>query len=273
MITLGKYHTLKIIEQSYYGIYLDAKNLGKALLKTQENYKLNDSIEVFLYENSNNDLIATTKENIPSVGEFAFLPYISSIKSGAFLDWGIEKDLFVPMAEQHRPFLHGKNYLVYIYLDKIHNRPTATSKINKLLNDFNQNTFNKNDEVNVIIANSTDFGYKAIINNSHWGTIYKNEVFKKLHFGQKIKAYIKNIRYDDKIDLCLSLTYKDLDKNSELIQNILKENNGFLPYHDKSSPEDIQNKFSLSKGAFKKAIGNLFKKKIISIKNNGIYLN
>ena len=274
MITVGKYHNLEIIEKTGFNIHLDAQNLGKAYLYSEDNeLKVGDIIDVFLYENSKSELIATTKENIPTVGEFAFLPYISSISSGAFLDWGIAKDLFVPLAEQHRPFENGKSYIVHIYLDKIHNRPTATSKINKHITDFNEGSFHKNQEVDLIITNSTDFGYKAIINNSHWGTLYKNEVFQTLSFGQSIKGYIKNVRDDDKIDLSLSLTHKDLDKNATLIEKMLHDNDGFLPFHDKSDPKAIQQEFGLSKGAFKKAIGTLFKNKIITIKNDGIYLN
>lgn len=276
MITIGKYHTLKVIDDSYTNLILDGQNLGDIQLSktpSNEDLKIGDTVKVFIYQNSKNEYVATTKENIACVGEFAYLPYINSISSGAFLDWGIDKDLFVPLAEQHRPFENGKSYIVHIYLDKVHGRPTASSKINKFLSDFNDDTFEKGQEVDLIINNSTDFGYKAIINNSHWGTLYKNEVFQKLSFGQSIKGYIKNIRDDGKIDLSLSLTHKDLDKNAELIEKMLRENDGFLPYHDKSNPKAIQQKFGLSKGAFKKAIGTLFKKKIITIKNDGVYLS
>jgi hypothetical protein len=279
LITVGKYNKLQVVEKLHEGIILDAEDLGRALL-TNKNIPLDteinfdDTLDVFLYHNSAGEVLATLVENLPQVGDFAFLPLKSNTSIGSFLEWGLaDKDLFVPLAEQHRPFEDGKSYLVYIYLDEINHRITATSKINKLLSDFSDETFVKNQEVDLIIANSTDIGFKAIVNGTHWGILYKDQVFQELSFGQSIKGYIKLIREDERIDLSLQLAHKDLDKNAAFILNRLNIAGGFLPYHDKSEADKIKKNFGFSKNAFKKAIGTLFKDKIITIKDDGIYLN
>jgi predicted RNA-binding protein (virulence factor B family) len=256
-------------------LHLDAENLGVAtLLKKELENELNvgDSITVLLYENSKSDLMATTKK-VPAVGEIAFLPVKSMIEIGAFLDWGLDKDLLVPLAEQHRPFEYEKSYLVHIYLDKVNSRLTASSKINKFISDFDDGDFKVGQEVDLIIGGSTDIGYKAIVNNTHWGVLYNNEIFQRLSFGQSLKGYIKTIRSDGKIDLSLQLSaYQDLDKNAKKIQEYLISNNGFAPFHDKSDPSEIKRVFGLSKANFKKAIGGLFRQKVVLIKADGIYL-
>ena len=273
MITLGSYHSLRIIDVCEHILHLDAENLGVAtLLKKELENELNvgDNITVLLYENSKSDLMATTKK-VPTVGEIAFLPVKSIISIGAFLDWGLDKDLLVPLAEQHRPFELGKSYLVHIYLDSVNSRLTASSKINKFISDFDDGDFEAGQEVDLIIGGSTDIGYKAIVNNTHWGVLYNNEIFQRLSFGQSLKGYIKTIREDGKIDLSLQLSaHKDLDKNAQKIHEYLKENNGFAPFHDKSDPSEIKRVFGLSKANFKKAIGGLFKQKVILIKADGI---
>ena len=275
MITLGSYNSLRIINICEHILHLDAENLGVAtLLKKELENELNvgDNITVLLYENSKSDLMATTKK-VPAVGEIAFLPIKSIIAIGAFLDWGLDKDLLVPLAEQHRPFEYEKSYLVYIYLDKVNSRLTASSKINKFISDYDDGDFKPNQEVNLVIGGSTDIGYKAIINNTHWGVLYKNEVFQRLSFGQSMKGYIKNIREDGRIDLSLQqLVHKELDKYSQKILDYLVLNGGFAAFHDKSDPALIKKEFGISKASFKKAIGTLFKSKKILIKADGIYL-
>ena len=163
--------------------------------------------------------------------------------------------------------------MVYIYLDRVNSRLTASSKINKFILDFDNGDFSVGQEVDLIIGNSTDIGYKAIVNNSHWGVLYSNEIFQRLSFGQLLKGYIKNIRTDARIDLSLQLSaYQDFDRNSQNIHEYLRNNNGFAPFHDKSDPIEIKRVFGLSKANFKKTIGRLFKQKIIVIKADGIYL-
>lgn len=280
MITIGSYFDLQIVDVGEYVVHLDAKNLGVATLakkelseESKESLSLGDTMNVLLYHNSKSELVATTKK-VPAVGEIAYLPVKSMIGIGAFLDWGLDKDLLVPLAEQHRPFENDKSYLVKIYLDKLNGRLTASSKINKFISDFDDGDFKAGQEVDLMIGGTTDIGYKAIVNNTHWGVLYNNEVFKRLSFGQSLKGYIKTIRNDGKIDLILQLeAYKNLDKNAQKIEDYLRKNDGFAPFHDKSDPIEIKRVFGLSKANFKKAIGGLFRQKKIVIKPDGIYLN
>lgn len=275
MISIGKYHNLEVLDKKNNALVLDALELGQATLvlgDLKNIPKIGDYIEVFLYQNSKSELIATTKK-VPSIGELAYLRVKNLTPIGAFLDWGLEKDLFVSLAEQHRPFEQGKSYIVYLYLDKVNGRITASSKINKFIKDDASGVFKVSQEVNLIIANSTDIGYKAIINNAFWGILYKSEIFQKLSFGQSVNGYIKNIRDDGRVDLSLQLAHKDLDKNAELIEKYLIAHNGSAPYNDKSDPKDIQREFGISKAAFKRAIGTLLKQNKILIKDSGIYLN
>ncbi|MEY8701664.1 S1 RNA-binding domain-containing protein [Francisella philomiragia] len=275
MISIGKYSKLKILEKARDRFVLDALELGTASIASSElsdTVATGDSIEVFLYHNSKSELVATTKK-VPTVGQIAYLQVKSITKIGAFLDWGLEKDLFVPLAEQHRPFEVGKSYIVYLYLDKVSGRITASSKVNKFITDYAGDELKPNQEVDLVIANSTNIGYKAIINSSYWGIIYSTEVFRRLSFGQSIKGYIKNIRDDGRIDLSLQLVHKDLDKNAELVEKYLIEHNGSAHFNDKSNPNDIVREFGISKAAFKRAIGTLLKKKKIVIRESGIYLN
>ncbi|AFJ43449.1 CvfB family protein [Francisella orientalis] len=274
MISKGKYSKLKILEKARDIFVLDALELGTASIASSElsdTVSVDDSIDVFLYNNSKSELVATTKK-VPTVGQIAYLQVKSITKIGAFLDWGLEKDLFVPLAEQHRPLEVGKPYIVYLYLDKVSGRITASSKVDKFITDYAGDELKPNQEVDLVIANSTNIGYKAIINSSYWGIIYSTEVFRRLSFGQSIKGYIKNIRDDGRIDLSLQLVHKDLDKNAELVEKYLIEHNGSAPFNDKSNPNDIVLEFGIGKAAFKRAIGTLLKKKIV-IRESGIYLN
>lgn len=275
LISIGKYSRLKILEKTSNWLVLDALELGTANIASSEfcdTVNVGESVEVFLYHNSKAELIATTKR-VPTVGQASYLRVKNITSIGAFLDWGLDKDLFVPLAEQHRPFEIGKSYIVYLYLDKINGRITASSKINKFIKDYAGNDITQNQEVDLIIANSTDIGYKAIINNSYWGIIYSSEVFKRLSFGQSVKGYIKNIRDDGRIDLSLQLVHKDLDRNADLVEKYLVEHNGSAPFNDKSNPNDIAREFGISKAAFKRAIGTLLKRKKIVIREGSIHLN
>ncbi|QUE32318.1 CvfB family protein [Francisella philomiragia] len=275
MISIGKYSKLKILEKARDRFVLDALELGTASIASSElrdTVSVDDIVEVFLYHNSKSELVATTKK-VPTVGQIAYLQVKSITKIGAFLDWGLEKDLFVPLAEQHRPLEVGKSYIVYLYLDKVSGRITASSKVNKFITDYADDELKPNQEVDLVIANSTNIGYKAIINNSYWGILYSSEVFRRLSFGQSTKGYIKNIRDDGRIDLSLQLVHKDLDKNAELVEKYLIEHNGSAPFNDKSNRDDIVREFGISKAAFKRAIGTLLKKKKIIIRESGIYLN
>ncbi|AIT08813.1 GntR family transcriptional regulator [Candidatus Francisella endociliophora] len=275
MISIGKYHNLKVLEVNHKNLVLDALNLGDvelALSELTDVPEVGEELSVFLYQNSKSEVVATTK-TVPTVGEVAYLEVKNITQIGAFLDWGLDKDLFVPLAEQHRPFELGKSYIVYLYLDKVNGRITASSKINKFITDYAGDDLKPNQEVDLLIANSTNIGYKAIINSKYWGILYGSEVFTRLSFGQSKKGYIKNIREDGRIDLSLQLAHKDLDKNAELVEKYLIAHDGSSPFNDKSSPDDIKREFGISKAAFKRAIGTLLKHKKIVIRDNGIYLN
>lgn len=275
MITIGKMYTLDVVKSVDFGFYLDAKNLGEVLLPLKyapSDLKVGDSLEVFLYLDSENRPVATTQKPKAQVGEFAYLKVVASTDVGAFLDWGLDKDVLVPFAEQHKPLEVGHSYLVYLYLDKIHGRITASSKIDHFLDDKKPHNFKPQQAVNLIIANSTDLGFKAIINHSHWGVLYSDEVHQRLSFGQNKKGFIKRIRPDGKIDLSLQGGKETRDKYAKIILIYLNDHNGFAPVHDKTDPQLISKLFGMSKGAFKKAIGGLYKQRIISIEKDGIRL-
>ncbi|ORU91415.1 MAG: GntR family transcriptional regulator [Cycloclasticus sp. symbiont of Poecilosclerida sp. N] len=275
MMKLGNTYQLEVIKKLDFGFFLDAKELGEVLLPSKyapNDLKVGALIYVFLYLDSQDRPIATTKTPKAKVGEFAYLNVVACTHVGAFLDWGLEKDILVPFAEQHRQMEVDKAYIVYLYLDKNDGRIVASSKLDKFLNDEKPHDFTPQQQVNLLIASSTDLGFKAIINNSHWGVLYKNDVFQALRFGQSKKGFIKRIRADGKIDLTLQGGKETRDKYNKIILNYLEKNNGFAPVHDKTSPEIISDTFGMSKAAFKRAIGGLYKQRIITISKGGIRL-
>jgi predicted RNA-binding protein (virulence factor B family)/ribosome-associated protein YbcJ (S4-like RNA binding protein) len=275
MITLGQYYSLPVGQRVDDGYMLDAGELGEVLLPARhvpEKLKTGDTVDVFLYLDTDELPVATTGKPKACVGEFAYLKVAATTDIGAFLDWGLEKDVLAPFAEQHRPMHGGRSYLVYLYLNKIDGRITATSKIDKVLDDDKSHDFEKGQPVDLIVANTTDLGFKAIINHSHWGVLYKSDVHQRLSFGQSINGYIKHVRPDGKIDLILQEGKGARDKNAESIVNYLNAKNGFAPVHDNSDPQTIVNLLGMSKGAFKKAIGKLYRERIISIEEEGIRL-
>jgi predicted RNA-binding protein (virulence factor B family) len=275
MLEIGKFNNLKVVNELEAGFLLDGENHGKILLPrsvSSERYNLDDEVDVFIYFDSQDRIIATTIKPTIQVGEFAILTVVDVTTIGAFLDWGLSKDLFVPFNEQKQEMEEGKSYLVHAYFDSKSNRIAASSKIDKFASN---NSYNYNDEqmVNLIICNKTDLGYKAIINGSDWGVLYHNEVFRKISYGEQIKGYIKKVRDDGKIDLCLDKPGpQKIDSISQLILDKLNENTGYLAITDKSSPEIISEMFGVSKKSYKKAIGALYKRKHILLEKNGIKL-
>lgn len=275
MIQIGHTYDLKIIKIVDFGVYVDAQELGKVLVPNKhlpDDAALGDTINVFLYLDSEDRPIATSQKPKAEVGQFAYLKVVATSPVGAFLDWGLDKDVLVPFAEQHRALEVDNFYLVYLYLDKMDERITASSKIDKFLDDDKPHDYQPQQAVELIIANTTDLGFKAIINHSHWGVLYKNEVHQRLSFGQNKKGFIKNIRDDGKIDLSLQGGQETRDKYAKIILIHLNKHNGFAAVHDKSDPQLISDLFGMSKGAFKKAIGGLYKQRIISIDKDGIRL-
>lgn len=273
MIQIGKSCTLEVVKLVEFGVYLNAEELGQVLLPRKvapKECNVGDMLDVFLYLDSEDVVIATTKKPLAQVGQFAYLEAVATSPFGAFLNWGLDKDLLLPFGEQHREIEVGRSYLVYIYTSHVDERIVASSKIDRFL-DKTPPPYEKGEAVNLIIGGTTDLGYKAIVNQSHWGVIFKNEVFRTLSFGQKVKGFIKQVREDDKIDLILQTGEKqELDKYSTTIMFKLKQANGFLPLNDKTDADTIYAKLSMSKKAFKKSIGGLYKTKQITIDTDGI---
>ena len=275
MIEIGQSYDLDVVKIVDFGVYLDAEDVGEVLLPRKhvpDELSVGDSVHVFLYLDSEDRPVATTQQPKVKVGEFAYLKVLDNSKVGAFLDWGLDKDVLAPFAEQHRPMEVGHSYIVYLYLDKVDGRIIASSKIDKFLDDERPHSFKPQQKVDLLIANTTELGFKAIINNSHWGVLYKNDVFQRLSFGQSKKGFIKHVRPDGKIDLTLQGGKETRDKYAKIILIYLQKQNGFAPVHDKSDPQLISRLFGMSKSAFKKAIGGLYKQRIISIDKDGIHL-
>ena len=237
-----------------------------------KNVKPGDEVEVFIYHDNEGRLIATTARPFAAVGEFKLMEVKSVNQMGAFLDWGIMKDLLVPFKEQKTAMQEGRWYLVYVRLDHVTQRIMASARIDKFLNNVPP-TYKVNEEVNILIAEETEIGYKVIINNKHWGLIYHSEVFQRLEKGEERKAYIKAVREDEKIDVSLTqLGYEKVGGVASIILESLEAQSGFLNVHDKSDPELIYSLFRCSKKSFKQAIGTLYKQKLITIEEDGIRL-
>lgn len=275
MVEIGKTNNLRIVKEVDFGLYLDGGDFGEILLPKRyvpAEYKLDDIIEVFIYNDSEDRIIAITDKPYGMVGDFVLLKVASVNKYGAFLDWGLLKDLLVPFREQKAKMEEGKSYVVFIYLDDESNRIAASSKLDKFLDNVPAD-YAIGEEVEIFITNQTEIGYKSIINKLHWGILYKEEIHQELKRGQNLKAYIKKIRDDEKIDLSLYKPgYEKIDDLSLKILEKLKDNNGFLPINDKSSPENIYNFFKESKKTFKKSIGALYRRKLIDLTDDGIKL-
>ena len=253
-------------------IYLDNGVSAKVLLADKrhpEHCELGDSLDVFVYVDTEGHLAATTKKPFAQVDEIAWLKVVSLNYIGAFLDWGLPKDLLVPFSEQHHELEVGRSYLVKVFLDE-QNRLAATTKIEQFIADEiaedDLDTFKVGQKVSLIIAEKTDLGLKAVINHSHWGMLYHNELFQPVRKGQTIDGYIKQIREDGKIDLVLQEPgYGKVVSLTDKILNKLHQNNGVLNLSDKSPPEAIYAAFGVSKKVFKQAIGSLYKQKLITI--------
>ena len=275
MVEIGKYNTLKIVKDLDFGVYLDGGNGVEILLPTRyvpKNVKPGDEVEVFIYHDNEGRLIATTARPLATVGEFQFMEVKDVNNAGAFLEWGIMKDLLVPFKEQKMPMREGKWYLVYVRLDPVTGRIMASARIETFLNNTPID-YEQNQEVQLLVADETDLGYKVIINNQHWGLIYYNEVFQRLEKGEHLKGYIKEVREDDKIDVSLTPQgYQKVEGIAGVILEAMKTQGGYIPVHDKSDPDVIYSLFRCSKKAFKQAIGALYKQHLITLEDGGIRL-
>nr|WP_317630714.1 S1-like domain-containing RNA-binding protein [uncultured Flavobacterium sp.] len=274
MIEIGKFNTLKIARSTNVGLFLTDGDKD-VLLPTKyvpEQYEIDDEIEVFVYLDHEERPVATTLEPYIYLNEFALLKvnYINDF--GAFMDWGLEKDIFVPFKEQARPMQQGKRYLVYMYMDEKTNRLVASSRTNKFLSNENIELEN-GEEVDLIVSHITEAGINVIINEKYKGLMYKNEVFEDLRTGDRVIGFIKNIRPDGKIDVSRNkIGVESIEPNAQFILNELKANKGFLGLNDDSHPEEIKTVLQMSKKAFKKAVGSLYKQKMITFSDKGIHL-
>lgn len=276
MIKIGQINSLEVTKTADFGVFLDGDDYGSVMLPNKyvpEGTNVGDHIDVFLYFDSESQLAATIDKPIAQVGEWGLMQVEGVSSTGAFVNWGIkEKDLLIPFSEQRARFTAGQNILVYVYTDKASGRIVGTTKFNKWLDKTPAN-YQVNEEVNLIIAERSQLGYKAIVNGEHWGMIFPSDVFGKLFIGKKLKGYIKQIREDGKIDLALQkVGVAKMDELSSKIVELLEKKGGFLPLNDKSSPEAIFDAFRTSKGTFKKTIGGLYKAGKIVIEKDGIRL-
>jgi hypothetical protein len=273
-ITAGEYHLLKVKRRADFGFYLDDGEEGLLLpIKlAPRNLKTGDEVKVFVYHDSENRLIATTQQPKAIVGDIALMQVVSVTNQGAFLDWGLMKDLFVPVSQQLGVMRKGGEYLVKLYIDEMTGRVAATEKIEPQLNR-EPLQLKEMDPVDLIAYRTSELGWVMIINNTFTGILHSSDIFTPIQKGDRLKGYIKKIRPDSKIDLALGIPgYAKVEGEADKIVRLLKENNGFLPYNDKSAPEDIYSFFGMSKKTFKMTTGHLYKQKRIAFTDTGIQL-
>ena len=275
MIQIGKTNNLTILRHTPPGMYLGEDESEVVLLPTkyiEPNFKVGDQIDVFIYKDSEDRIIATRLKPYIEVNHFAFLNVSEVSRFGAFLDWGLEKDLFVPFKEQKQKMMEGQSYVVFVYLDELTNRIVASSKVNKFISNEKLEV-SQGDEVDLIVYNETDLGYTCIINGLHKGLIYHNDVFTDLAVGDVTVGYIKLIREGNLIDLSLQkVGFKHVLSSTEKILEYLIAHDGFLELTDKSSPDLIERRFDMSKATFKKSIGILYRQRKITIHPDGVHL-
>ena len=265
MIHLGEYNTLEILRDTEPGLFLGDGDVGEVLLPNRyvpKVFEIGEKIEVFVYLDNEERPVATTDQPYIKRGEFALLRCNQVTNFGAFLDWGLVKELFCPFREQAFKMKSGGWYLVHCYLDDESQRLVASSKTNSFL-DNKELTVAQFDEVDLIVSHPSELGMNVIVNKTHSGLIFRDDIFKDLSVGDRLKGTVKKVRIDNKLDISL---------NAEHILNELHDNSGFLPLNDKSNPEQIKELLQMSKKSFKKAIGSLYKERQIEIKEDGIHL-
>ncbi|NCP63243.1 MAG: GntR family transcriptional regulator [Paraglaciecola sp.] len=275
MVNIGKFNQLEVVNQVPFGFYLDGGDLGQILLPNNSappDCKVGEQVKVFIYHDSDDRIIATTKKPKAEVDQCAALKVISVNKVGAFLDWGLEKDLLVPFSEQDSPMSEGLTYVVYVFVDEQSGRIAASTRLRDFLPETASH-FTPRQAVKLLICGRTDMGYKAVIDGTHLGLIFKDEVFKPIKIGYSLSGYIKRIREDGKIDLCFQ--FHDQQARGSLAEQIIDDliaHGGLSTLTDKSPAADIAKRFDVSKNAYKKALGGLFKQKRILLDNDKITL-
>jgi predicted RNA-binding protein (virulence factor B family) len=275
MIQVGQFNSLIVQRIKDAGAYLDDGKEGILLPKrfVPNGTKIGDEISVFVYHDSENRLIATTLIPKAVVGDIALLKVVDISSHGAFVDWGLMKDLLVPKSKQISPMRLGGEYLVTLYIDAQTGRVAASQYIEQLFSNEEISVVEK-EIVDLIVYRQTDLGYAMIINKKHIGLLHQNEVFMDINIGDKLQGFIKTIRPDNKIDVTLGKPgYQKTEDESSKIMRLLQENDGYLPYHDKSEPEEIYSFFGMSKKTFKMTLGKLFKERKIELTQTGFKLN
>ncbi len=273
-IKVGHYNRLPILEFSLHGAYLDGgeKKILMPKKYVPANLSVGDVVDVFIYYDQDDRLVATTEHPLAEAGQFAFLKVAWVNHYGAFLDWGLTKDLFVPFKEQERKMLKGMSYLVYIYTDDKTGRLVASSKLDKFL-QLEADNYHKGQQVSILVWKQTEMGFKVIVDGACVGLVYKNEIFQPVKIGESLKAVIKNVRPDKRLDVALQGDGQiHVEDFSERLLTILAEAGGFMPVGDHTSPDEIYRIFSVSKKTFKRALGMLYRQKKLSIEDSGIRL-
>lgn len=275
---IGEYCVLEVVKEVSFGYYLDGGPFGEILLPHNEvienvEVTVDEDIEVFIYNDNENRLIATTRKPLAKVGEFANLQCKDVNQYGAFLDWGLMKQLFVPFREQLKRMEVGRHYLVYVYVDEETERLAASARVNRYVGKEPIKT-EKGEQVDLTVVKRTDLGYKVIVNNKAWGLIFRSDAYKTLNIGQQLKGYIKAVREDGKLDISLRKKGIDgLNDAAEIILNKLqKSENGRLYLTDNSKPDKIRQMMNMSKKMFKRGVGILYKKGVIDLKKEFIEL-
>ncbi len=278
MIQIGNFNSLKVVKHVDFGVYLDGGEDGEILLPLRDmprDCEIGDILNVFICFDSDDRLIATTQTPLAQVGQFACLEVVSLENVGAFLDWGLPKDLFLPFRERTRPVKVGQTVVVYIYIDNT-DRICASMRLDKYVQAESEKQivdFKENQAVELFIAARTDLGFKAIINGTHWGMLYNNEIFQPLEHGDRLSGFIKKIREDGKIDLSLQGAKNESPKDlGEKILALLKSEGGYLAINDKTPAEEIYQILGVSKKKYKIALGGLYKQRLISVHDDGIRL-
>ncbi len=273
MIHIGEFQTLEILRDTEPGLFLGDADGNEVLLPNRyvpEAFEIGDDLEVFIYLDNDERIIATTDDPYIIKGEFAMLRCNAVTNHGAFLDFGLVKELFCPFKEQAFPMKKGGWYLVHCYLDEISERLVATSKTKRFL-DNKELTVQEFDEVDIIVSHPSDLGMNVIVNDKHFGLIYKDNIFQDIHVGDRLKGIVKKVRPGNKLDISLGqIGYRNIEPNAQKLLEYLDDNSGFIPLTDKSSPEDIKDALEMSKKTFKKAIGSLYKAKQITLETDGI---
>ena len=276
ILKIGRMNRLRVVTDLDFGVYLDGKDQGEILMPRKyvpEGIGVDDFVDVFVYLDSEDRLIATTESPYVMAGELGYLKAVAVTKVGAFMDWGLLKDLLVPFREQRERLVEGKSYIVYVYFDTVSERLVGSTKIYKYIDDKASN-YRPGDGVDLIIGNPVDRGYNVIIDKRYVGVVYKNEIFQDINEGQSIRGFIKLVRPDGKIDVELQKSGigGERDVLEAIILRQLKAADGFLPLNDRTPPEEIYETYRVSKRAFKRALGGLYKKRAITLDDDGIRL-